>query len=72
MWAVDKIENGMAILENVETLEKKEVYLTILPASIHEGSILLYQDKQYVLDKEQEEIRRKMIEEKFRNLRNKY
>ena len=69
-WAVDRIEDNIAILENIDTLEKKEVAISLLPSSIYEGSILRYQNNTYIADISEEEIRRKLIEEKFRKLRN--
>ena len=69
-WAVDRIEDNIAILENINTLEKKEVAISLLPSSIHEGSILIYQNNTYTADIFEEEMRRKLIEEKFRKLRN--
>ena len=46
-WAVDKIINDIATLENIETLEKKEISTSLLPTSIHEGAILKYEDNKY-------------------------
>lgn len=69
-WAVDKIINSIAIIENINTLEKKEIDITILPFSIHEGSILINKDGIYELELNEEERRRKLIEERFKRLRN--
>lgn len=71
MWAVDKIDEGIALLENTKTLEKKEVFTSLLPSSIHEGSILIYEDDNYFLCLSEEEKRRQEIRERFSRLRNK-
>lgn len=69
-WAVDKIEDNIVIIENTQTLERKEVDKELLPSSIHEGSILIYKDKEYYLNQDKEILRRKEIEERFKRLRN--
>ena len=69
-WAVDKIINGIATLEDIETLEKKEISTSLLPSSIHEGAILNYEDNKYTLDKIVEDERKLNIEERFKRLRN--
>ena len=69
-YAVDRIINNIAILENIDTLETKEIALTTLPFSIYEGAILIYQDNNYILDKTEEEKRKRTILEKFNKLRN--
>lgn len=69
-YAVDRIIDNIAIIENINTLEKKEIDITILPFSIYEGAILTYQDNIYKLDEPEEEKRRRIILEKFNKLRN--
>lgn len=69
-WAIDRIINSIVILENIETLEKKEVDVALLPSSILEGSIIIFRDNKYYLDETEEERRRRIIEEKFKKLRN--
>ena len=68
-YAVDEIIDDIVVLENIETLEKLEVHISLLPHFIHEGSILVYKDNKYILDKTEELLRRKLIEEKFKRLR---
>jgi hypothetical protein len=68
-WAVDKIIDNIVLLENIETLEKKEVDISQLPSFLHEGAILVYSDNEYYLNETEEEKRRRLIEEKFRRLR---
>ena len=69
-YAVDKIINNIVILENIDTLEIKEIDITHLPFSIYEGAIITYQNDSYKLDETEEEKRRKTILEKFNKLRN--
>ena len=68
-YAVDKIINDIVQLENTETNEKYEIDINILPFSIHEGSIITIKNGIYYLDEKEEDKRRKMIEERFRRLR---
>ena len=68
-FAVDEIIDDIVVLENIETLERREVNISLLPHFIHEGSILVYRDNKYILDKMEEMERRKLIEDKFRRLR---
>lgn len=69
-WTVDKIIDNIVVLENMETLEKVEIDVKLLPFSIHEGAILVDMNGEYIMDKTEEEKRRQLIEEKFRRLRN--
>ena len=69
-YAVDRIINNIAIIENIDTLETKEINITTLPFSIYEGAILTYLDNIYKLDETEEEKRRRIILEKFNKLRN--
>lgn len=69
-WAVDRIIDNIVVIENIDTLEKEEVDISILPFSIYEGAILTYQDNTYKLDETEEEKRRRIILEKFNKLRN--
>ncbi len=70
-YAIDKIENNIAVLENIKTKEKIEINIKDLPKGIKEGSILSLENNLYKLDKSAEEKRRKLITEKFNNLKKK-
>ena len=70
-WAIDKIENNLALLENIETGEKKEVPTFLLPINTKEGSLLLEKENTYIICLSDEEKRRKEIEERFKRLRSK-
>ncbi len=68
-YSVDRIENGIAILEDITTKEKKEVKLKLLPKNIVDGSILAYRNKKYTLDESEELHRRNSLREKFNALK---
>lgn len=68
-WIVDRIEENIAVLEQKITKEKKEVDITTLPFSLHEGSILIFEEGNYILEEDEEIKRRKEIEERFKKLR---
>ena len=61
-WAVDRIIDNIAILENIESLEKKEVDISLLPSSIKDGTILIFKDNTYIEDISEEEKRRREID----------
>ena len=69
-WAVDRIIDNIAVIENINTLKKKEIDITTLPFSIYEGTILKYIDNTFELDETEEERRRRIILDKFNKLRN--
>ena len=70
-WAGDRIIDDIVVLENIKTLEIREVNILLLPSSIHEGSILSLENDCYVLDNNEELRRRQLIEERFKRLVNK-
>lgn len=68
-WAIDRIENNIAIIENIFTKQKQEIPLNELPVSSQEGSILILKNKHYQLDHQAEITRKLEIKEKFKKLR---
>ena len=70
-YAIDRIENNIAILENIETKEIIEVELSILPENIKESNVLLFENNEYKLDIEGEAIRRQNILNRFNRLKKK-
>lgn len=68
-YAVDSIVDDIAVLEELETKEKKEVSLEMLPEEIQEGNILIYQDNEYYINREYEATRRETLEEKLERLK---
>ncbi len=69
-YAVDRIEENIAVLENLETKEKKEVELSTLPANIHEQAILLYENNSYIMSEREELSRKALLQEKMQRLKN--
>ncbi|MBE6151217.1 MAG: DUF3006 domain-containing protein [Firmicutes bacterium] len=70
-YAIDRIEGNIAILEDINTKEKIEVQKEILPLNIKDGTILIYENNEYKLDLNEEELRRKKFQERFNRLRKK-
>ena len=68
-YAVDSIVDDIAVIEEIETGDKKEVSLEILPEEIQEGNILAYRDGEYYIDKQYEAVRRQSLEEKMEELK---
>lgn len=69
-YAVDEIIDDIAILENIETGERIDVSLKLLPGGVSDGTILSLVDGKYNFDLDEETIRRKRILEKMERLKN--
>lgn len=69
-YAVDKIEESIATLENIDTKEKIEIEVINLPV-VHEGDILVLEDGLYRIDNNLRDERRKLIREKLEKLKRK-
>lgn len=69
-FAVDRIEGEYAILENVETGEKREELLTFLPI-VKEKDILIFEDNLYKKDDAERQRRMEEIREKLERLKRK-
>ena len=70
-YAVDKIEENIVTLESLDTKEKKEVLLEVLPSNIKEGTILTYENSVYKKEEVLEQQRRTSIQNKFNRLKKK-
>lgn len=68
-FAIDRIENNIAILENIKTKEKKEISIQLLPSDIKEGMIIIKNNNKYYIDKDEEIKRRKRIITMFNKLK---
>ncbi len=68
-YAVDRIEDNIAVLENITTKEKKEVELTSLPSEVHEKAILMEEKGIFKIDTIEEENRKKILREKMERLK---
>lgn len=70
-YAIDRIEDNIVVIENIKTNEKIELLKEQLPENIKEGNILILENNEYKLDLNEEELRRKKIQERFNRLRKK-
>ena len=70
-YAVDRIEDNIVVLEDINTKEKQEVQKGLLPSNIKDGTILIFENNEYKLDLNEEKLRRKKIQERFNRLRKK-
>lgn len=68
-YSVDRIENDIAILENLDTREIIEVNINELPMNIHDGITLLYDGTNYTIDREEHKSRIEMMREKMSRLK---
>lgn len=68
-FAVDRIEENIAVCQNLETKEMMEVTIDKLPKDIKDGTIIMFKDNEYKLDLTEEELRRKKIQERFNKLK---
>ncbi len=68
-FSIDRIENEVVVVENIETKEIKEIHKNLLPSSIHEGTILVFVDNYYIIEEAEEEKRLTSIKEKFNRLK---
>lgn len=69
IYAVDKIEGKVVVLEELETKEKKEVPLDNL-SQVKEGNIVIFNGTNYRIDKELEEKRKEEMKSKLERLKN--
>lgn len=67
-YSIDRIEENIAILENLEDGTKKEVNIELLPENIVEGSIIIEKET-YELDLTEEQVRRDALKSKFDSLK---
>jgi len=70
-YAIDRIENNIAILENLETKEIIEVDISLLPEGSKESSIITIINNEYKLDIEDEQVRKDSLLNRFNKLRKK-
>lgn len=70
MFALDRFEGDYAILENLETKEKREVLCSLLPKNLHEGVLLNFVDDKYILEPSLEEKRRNDLRARLNKLKN--
>ena len=70
IYTVDRIEENVAVLQNNETKQIKNINIEELPEEITDGTVLKCINGKFFLDKETEEEISKRIEEKMNRLWN--
>jgi hypothetical protein len=68
-YAVDRIEEDIVVLENIKTGEILEVSISNLPKGIHEGSILVKDNDEFLIDLDTEKERRESLRERLERLK---
>lgn len=69
-YAVDRIENNIVVLENIDTCEIIEIDINNLPENIHEGSIIVNDNNKYIIDEITEEEKRQSLRNRLDKLKN--
>ena len=67
-YAVDRIEEDIAVLQNIDDGSIILESISNLPTPLHEGMILSLENNCYLIDAELEHKRRERIESKFNDL----
>lgn len=70
-YSIDRIENDIAVLENIDTNEIIEIEKSLLPENIKESNIVIYENDKYKLDQETEDSRKKDLLSRFSKLKKK-
>lgn len=68
-YAVDRIENDIAILENLSDGSTLEIKISLLPTGIKEKDIVRLENDKYILDVNEKDERLKRIREKMNRLK---
>ena len=66
-YSVDRIEDEIVIIEDMESGEKKEINISLLPEEVKEGDIIIKEEK-YVIDKEETAATKEKIKNRFNSL----
>ena len=69
-YAVDKIENDIVVLENLDNRKIINVNIKCLPVGIKETDILKYENDRFIIDDEEKKSRIDLIKEKMEKLKN--
>ena len=68
-YVVDRIEEDIVVLENLETKEITNIKLKELDFKVREGNILSKEDNKYILDLNTEKQRKEKLRNKFNKLK---
>ena len=67
-YCVDRIEENIAVLENMETRKMENIDIALLPKDIKEGSIIEKKEDIYIHLYDEEEKRNQDISSRFQRL----
>lgn len=67
-YVVDRIENDIVVLEEINTKEKIELNINELPKEIEEGKVIIKTENNYLIDEEEKLTREEQISQRFKNL----
>ncbi len=68
-YSVDRIEDNIVILQDLDTKVIKEVNKKDIKFKISDGDVLLFKDNKYIKDNKLKEDRIKLIQEKMNRLK---
>ena len=71
IWVIDRLEEGLAVLENTENLENIVCPVTDLPDGAREGDTLTREGTRFLLNPEVTAARSRRIREKMERLKKK-
>lgn len=69
-YAVDRIENNIVILENINNKEIREVNIKKIGFIINEGDILVFKNNRYYKDDKEKKNRISLLQEKLNRVKN--
>lgn len=69
MYSIDQINENIALLEEIETKEKINVSLYILPSNVEEGTIVKFENNKYIIDNNEEKRRRYLFRKRLEKLK---
>lgn len=68
-WAVDRIEDDIVVLQNIETREVMDVEKNKFDFNVTEGMIVQETPEGFIHDEDEENIRKQVIADKFSRLK---
>jgi len=68
-YSVDRIEDNIIVLQDLDTKEIKEVLKKDIGIRVKDGDILVYKNNKYMKDNKLKEDRVKLIQEKLNRLK---
>lgn len=70
-YVVDRIENNICVIQNLETGEIINIEKTLLSSDVKEKDVLIKNNDEYELDSKEKEDRIELIRKKMEKLREK-